>query len=83
MPGVQNKQFPIQKGSGYPAGFIPWAIAEQAYETYAVHHGSQSLETLASRGGFGWLELIHLLRGRDHLYTMGQEELEAPIKGSA
>lgn len=61
------------------AGFsIPWSLAERAYEQYSKPHGaSQSLETLARRGGFyaeeldqfvpGWREEtreINLLRRR-------------------
>ena len=66
-----GKQFPIQpdlrsKPDGYPGGFIPWAIAEQAYEQYVkLGHGSQSLERLAERHGFGWQELTQLLRGEN------------------
>jgi hypothetical protein len=61
--------FPIQgeQDSGRierPPGQIPWAIAELAYKQYSEFYGtSQSLEKLASRGGFGWTELVYLLRG--------------------
>lgn len=46
------------------AGWIPWTIAEIAYKVYCdAGHGSQTLERLAERGGFGWFELVALLRG--------------------
>ena len=73
MAKVERKQFPIQATDGYPAGWIPWVIAEQAYEEYSKKHRSQSLERLASRGGFGWFELIHLLRNRSP-YSLSDEE---------
>ncbi len=76
MARLKRKQFPIQAGGGYPAGFVPWVIAEQAYEEYSKKHLSQSLETLAHRGGFGWFELIHLLRKRSP-YTLSDEERHA------
>ena len=45
-----SRRFRIQ---GFAPG-VPWAAAEQAYETYAKNFGnSQSLERLAERGGFG------------------------------
>lgn len=68
-----KKKFPIQESDGYPAGFVPWAIAAQAYKVYAVRHGDQSLEQLAQRGGFGWLELAALLDGKDPYKLRGDE----------
>lgn len=66
MADTEARSFPIQAQGGYPAGFVPWKIAEQAYEQYAkLGHGYQSLERLAERGGFGWVELTILLQGRD------------------
>lgn len=42
---------------------IPWWLAEEAYRYYAERFGgSQSLERLAKRGGFGRDELLLLLR---------------------
>jgi len=66
MAQSSTRQFPIQRSNGYPVGFVPWAVAEQAYEQYVrLGHGEQSLERLAERGGFGWSELTLLLRGRN------------------
>lgn len=37
---------------------IPWALAEEIYRVYSALYGtSQSLEIMASRGGFGWDEI--------------------------
>lgn len=43
---------PRFKVNGY--GFIPWHVAEKAYEIYVKHHGGwgQSLERVNERGGF-------------------------------
>lgn len=70
-----DRPFPIQddwnwkKGRDYrplihnPRTFIPWWLAEEAYETYSKYYGKQqSLEHLAERGGFGRSELLMLLR---------------------
>jgi hypothetical protein len=51
--------FPIQTERGakpHPLK-IPWSVAEKAYSVYAVLHGSQSLQRLAERGGFGPSEM--------------------------
>lgn len=57
-PGeARPRLFPIQQSSP-----VPWAVAERAYDYYAERYGtSQSLEELASRGGFGLQELACLL----------------------
>lgn len=54
--------FPLQRiGTPGPA-WIPWAVAEMAYQSYAAKFGtSQSLERLAERGGFSWSEMDLLL----------------------
>ena len=57
---MADRTFPIQ---GFAPG-VPWAAAEQAYETYAKHFGKeQSLERLAERGGFGLHEFACLYLG--------------------
>lgn len=76
----QERWFPIQgeHGTEYdaegritrhwerPAGRVPWAVAEAAYQVYARMYGrDQSLQKLAARGGFGWYELTWLLKGGD------------------
>jgi hypothetical protein len=72
-----NRPFPIQGGTlkdkkgnilrpitRYSSCHIPWWLAEAAYEVYSSKYGTdQSLERLASRGGFGREELIWLLGG--------------------
>jgi len=66
-----NRPFPIQGEPGYVGnpdkgqpGFIPWWLAELAYQEYSKQFGtSQSLQKLADRGGFGRKELIFLIRG--------------------
>ena len=81
MFGDPEKRFPVQgehvrlapePGQEHGAtkhrerGWVPWAVAEAAYKVYAVKYGKdQSLEMLAKRGGFGWSELVWLLRGGD------------------
>lgn len=59
VPGMKiHEVFTIEEG------WVPWIVAEVAYQTYARDgHGNQSLERLAQRGGFGWGELIACLRG--------------------
>lgn len=45
------------------ASFIPWWLAEEAYQQYVRLFGDgQSLERIAERGGFGRGELLALLR---------------------
>ena len=68
-----HRPFPIQAGKPYrkPGRFgmiypkkstIPWWLAQRAYDGYVAKFGdSQSLERLASRGGFGRNELLYLL----------------------
>lgn len=64
-PGQQYQGFAVRE-----YGWVPWAVAEEAYKVYSRKYGKdQSLETLAARGGFGWSELVWLLRG-------GTEETE-------
>lgn len=47
---------PVQSNDGVRA--IPWGLAEMLYAGYASEgHGSQSLERMADRGGFGRREL--------------------------
>lgn len=69
------KPFPIQQGQPYrneerrrvyPAqSFIPWWLAEKAYEQYVKLYGNgQSLERLAERGGFARKDLLFLLGQR-------------------
>lgn len=66
---IRDKLFPIQPYSGqwvrekpgrdkgpHPLR-IPWSVAELAYSVYSRGGCSQSLETLASRGGFGAAEM--------------------------
>lgn len=63
---MNNKEnwFPLQHDhSPHGERFrIPWRIAEKAYEIYSKRYGnSQSLDTIARRGGFSVLEIIMLL----------------------
>jgi len=51
-------RFPILQGGGET---IPWSLAQQAYRNYG---SSQTLERVAERGGFGWVELDALLRDK-------------------
>lgn len=59
------RPFPVQAEHGrpnesFPRTMIPWWVAEIAHEEYAKYH-NQSLERIAERGGFGWMELVLLL----------------------
>lgn len=70
MTMMIEKMFPIQKEFDHerrvtrPAGAIPWSVAELAYAKYVEWYGnSQPLDRLAERGGFGWTELVCLLKG--------------------
>ena len=77
-----EKMFPIQgefdseTRTRRPPGQVPWGIAELAYKQYVKDCGhDQSLQRLADRGGFGWSELIRLLRGgyfSDEVIRVGQ-----------
>lgn len=50
-----------------PPGEVPWGVAALAYEHYAKLYGrTQSMDRIAERGGFGWTELVALLKGVDH-----------------
>lgn len=61
---LAEQRFPIQE-----VGSIPWALAEQAYATYARHFGTdQSLARIAERGGFGLVEFACLLAGHKPLH---------------
>jgi hypothetical protein len=60
---MSSRMFPIQGHDKIPAGQVPWYVAEKAYEYYSQLYGNdQSLERLSQRGGFGWDELVSLLR---------------------
>ena len=59
MSGNPSRRFPIQTAFGHgnkPAAHplsVAWCVAEKAYSVYVGRFGrSQSLETLAERGGF-------------------------------
>lgn len=77
VPWIEHGVFPVE------AGWVPWAIAEIAYKAYVKDgHGSQSLETLAARGGFGWAELISCLRG-SYNNESAFDDLKAAIPSDA
>ena len=68
---MNDKLFPIQSGTisnirpviNYPRTYIPWWLAEKAYEVYVKRYGDcQTLERIAERGGFGRNELLELLK---------------------
>ena len=56
----EEKRFPLQPEKGVTPGPLScsWSVAEKSYGAYALRFGrSQSLETLAKRGGFSWGEM--------------------------
>lgn len=56
------RKFPLLRNELLKSGWIPWAIAEQAYKQYVIEgHGGQSLERVAQRGGFCLFEIDMLL----------------------
>lgn len=56
-----KKMFPIQRSTP-----VPWSEAEKAWRTYAkLYGGSQSLELLGQRGGFGVNEFACFWHGHD------------------
>lgn len=64
------KTFPIQASNDVPGFFIPWSMAEKAYEFYVKKLGRvQTLERLAERDGFDWLEFVLLYCGSSHAFT--------------
>ena len=74
-----SRMFPLQTDKG-PLGplEIPWAIAEEAYAAYVrCYGGEQTLERLAERGGFGWLEMDELLPGwRERVDVLARRDAE-------
>ena len=62
--GNKNRQFPIQgETPKQQKTYIPWWLAEIAYEYYSERFGNdQSLERIAERGGFGRRELVWFIR---------------------
>jgi hypothetical protein len=57
-----ERRFPIipRYGSKDPR-WIPWADAARAYEAYErLYSNRQTLDVLAARGGFGYLEYLAL-----------------------
>ena len=71
------KQFPIvhipkvsAKEPAAPGFFVPWSMAEKAYETYIRLIGKvQTLERIAERGGFEWYEFVFLYCGEGVAWT--------------
>ncbi len=72
---MAERMFPIQAdfigeerripSERLPAHQVPWKVAERAYDVYSHIFGTdQSLERLAERGGFGWIELTVFLVAR-------------------
>jgi hypothetical protein len=61
----QERRFPLLGTNGCVT--IPWSVAEKAYKGYARIH-TQSLETLAERGGFAEEEL-------DKYYPLWRDEV--------
>lgn len=63
---IQGAKVTTRDDQGVPTkpgpSTIPWWLAEIAYEYYNRGGGSQSLERLAERGGFGRGELVALIR---------------------
>lgn len=57
-----DEMFPIMEDHPRPRTYIPWWLAEIAYENYNCK-SQQSLERIAERGGFGREELVALIRG--------------------
>ncbi len=61
---------------------IPWFIADAVYQTVYGSSASQSLETLANRGGFGWREIAFYwtgkgVEGRGHSYATNENRSRA------
>lgn len=68
---IQGERIRDESGNRREAGRIPWGVAAAAYEVYARRYGtSQSLVRIAERGGFGWSELIALLRDDETCPTL-------------
>jgi hypothetical protein len=71
-----GRTFPIQGPS--PHRNIPWWLAEEAYASYSERYRGQSLEVLASRGGFSAGEMDMFAPGwRDRLDYVKQLERDA------
>jgi len=79
------KRFPIMsltRGGGdsepgAPGFSVPWCMAEKAYATYVRKLGNiQTLERIAERGGFSWLEFV-LLYCNSSMAWVGAKHLSA------
>ena len=60
------KDFPVNQSTADRSynkkQFIPKEIAQVVWEQYAKDgHGSQSVERIGERGGFGWYEIVFYL----------------------
>lgn len=60
---MNMKTAPVQSHKDMPAGQIPWALHELAWEEYARQGHMQSAQRIADRGGFSWAEIVACLRG--------------------
>jgi hypothetical protein len=62
ISGVEfGGRFPIHPTDRHILASVPWSLVEP-HRAQALRNHSQSLETLASRGGLGLAELYYVLR---------------------
>ncbi|MCR4338264.1 MAG: hypothetical protein NUW01_00095 [Gemmatimonadaceae bacterium] len=74
---MSDRQFPVLGSRGQT---IPWWIAEECFKVYggsSGHRYDQDLERVAERGGFGWHEIVALLRGEEAWRDLGRKAMSA------
>jgi hypothetical protein len=72
----EDRLFPILRPRG---ASIPWEFIAP-HETQALRNHSQSLETLASRGGLSWVETFSVLRGLYPYWEGTERQAELRVK---
>lgn len=71
MTGTE-RQFPILSPiAGFPRS-VPWSFVKK-FENQADRNHSQSLETLARRGGLSWVELFYVVKCKPFPFGLGFE----------
>lgn len=73
FPQLRGRLLRFPMLGGEPA--IPWALAERIYLLYVKVNGSQqSLQRIASRGGFAWSEIDFMMKQADEAWLKSWKE---------
>ncbi len=72
----KDKKMGVVQGSrDFPPGEAPYKLLQLVWQEYHKRHREQTLERIQERGGFGWNEIIQLLRG-EYLHDNGRLKQE-------